>query len=71
MSLEIGSKGGFDEAMATTGGASLRHINPRTMESRLVPGLYIIGETLDIDGTSGGYNLQAAFSTGKTAAGAI
>jgi predicted flavoprotein YhiN len=51
-------------ATVTSGGVSLKEIDPRTMESRLVKGLYICGEILDIDGDSGGYNLQAAFSTG-------
>jgi predicted Rossmann fold flavoprotein len=60
--------GGFDEAMVTRGGVSLDEINPRTMESRLVPHFYCIGEVLDIDGDTGGYNLQAAFSTAALAA---
>jgi predicted Rossmann fold flavoprotein len=60
--------GGFHEAMVTRGGVSLDGIQPKTMESRNVPHLYIIGELLDIDGDSGGYNLQAAFSTGFLAA---
>jgi predicted Rossmann fold flavoprotein len=55
--------GGIEEAMVTRGGVSLDEINPKTMESRLVPGLFFIGEVLDIDGDTGGYNLQAAFST--------
>ncbi|RXE55657.1 hypothetical protein ABH15_05270 [Methanoculleus taiwanensis] len=59
---------GFDEAMVTRGGVSLAEINPKTMESRLVPHLYCIGEVLDIDGDTGGYNLQAAFSTAALAA---
>jgi len=46
---------------------SLKEINPRTMESKLVRGLYFAGEVLDIDGLTGGYNLQAAFSTGYVA----
>lgn len=71
MTLVIESKGGWNSAMVTAGGASIRHINSKTMESSLVPGLYIIGEALDIDGASGGYNLQAAFSTGFLAAQAI
>lgn len=54
----------IEEAMVTAGGVSLREVDPRTMESRLVPGLYLTGELLDIDGPTGGYNLQAAFSTG-------
>jgi predicted Rossmann fold flavoprotein len=59
--------GGFDEAMVTSGGVSLAEINQKTMESRLVPGLYFAGEVLDIDGDTGGFNLQAAFSTGVLA----
>jgi predicted Rossmann fold flavoprotein len=57
----------IEEAMVTSGGISLREIDPRTMGSRLVKGLYFCGEVIDIDGDSGGYNLQAAFSTGYTA----
>ncbi len=56
--------GGFNMAMVTAGGVSLGEVNHGTMESRLVPGLYFAGEVLDIDGDTGGYNLQAAFSTG-------
>ena len=56
--------GGFTMAMVTAGGVSLDEVNPRTMESKLVPGLYFAGEVLDIDGDTGGYNLQAAFSMG-------
>ncbi|NYT17533.1 MAG: NAD(P)/FAD-dependent oxidoreductase [Methanomicrobiales archaeon] len=63
--------GGFDEAMVTRGGVALGEINPKTMESMIVPGLYCIGEVLDIDGDTGGYNLQAAFSTGMLAAKSI
>jgi predicted flavoprotein YhiN len=62
---------GFDQAMVTRGGAALEATDPRTMRSRPVPGLYIVGETLDIDGDTGGYNLQAAFSTGALAAADI
>ncbi len=60
--------GGFGEAMATRGGVALGGINPKTMASRTVPNLYCIGEVLDIDGDTGGYNLQAAFSTAALAA---
>lgn len=56
--------GGFNMAMATAGGVSLAEVNSKTMESKLVPGLYFAGEVLDLDGDTGGYNLQAAFSTG-------
>ena len=52
------------EAMVTAGGISLCEVNPRTMESKLVKGLYFCGEVLDIDADTGGFNLQAAFSTG-------
>ncbi|MGE5591836.1 MAG: NAD(P)/FAD-dependent oxidoreductase [Bacillota bacterium] len=52
------------EAMVTAGGVDVREVNPRTMGSRLVPGLYFAGEVLDVDGISGGYNLQGAYSTG-------
>jgi len=60
--------GGIHDAMVTRGGVSLTEINPKTMESKLVPRLFFIGEVLDIDGDSGGYNLQAAFSTAALAA---
>jgi predicted Rossmann fold flavoprotein len=56
--------GGFNMAMVTAGGVSLDEVNPKTMESKLVPGLFFAGEVLDIDGDTGGYNLQAAFSMG-------
>jgi hypothetical protein len=55
------------EAMVTIGGVALEEINPATMESRMVPGLYFAGEVLDIDGPTGGYNLQAAFATARLA----
>ncbi len=54
----------FPEAIVTAGGIDLREVDPRTMESRLVKGLFFAGEILDIQGDTGGYNLQAAFSTG-------
>lgn len=59
---------GFEVAMVTRGGVNLKEVNAKTMESRLVPHLYFAGEVLDIDGDTGGYNLQAAFSTGALAA---
>ena len=52
------------EAIVTRGGVSTKEINPKTMESRIVKGLYMVGELLDIDAKTGGYNMQAAFSTG-------
>lgn len=61
--FEIESLGGFNIAMVTAGGVKLKEVNPTTMESRKQKGLYFIGEVLDIDGDTGGYNIQAAFST--------
>jgi predicted Rossmann fold flavoprotein len=55
---------GFKEAIVTAGGVDLGLIDPRTMESRCCPGLYLAGELLDLQADTGGYNLQAAFSTG-------
>ncbi|MFH0827412.1 MAG: NAD(P)/FAD-dependent oxidoreductase [Candidatus Omnitrophota bacterium] len=57
----------LEQAMVTRGGVSLREINPRTMESRRIKGLYFCGEMIDIDADTGGFNLQAAFSTGYLA----
>ena len=57
-----------EEAIVTAGGISLKEFNPKTMESKLLKGLYGAGEVLDIDAFTGGYNLQAAFSTGYVAA---
>jgi predicted Rossmann fold flavoprotein len=62
----IGSRP-IEEAMVTRGGVSLKELDPRTMESRLVQGLYFCGELIDLAGLTGGYNLQAAFSTGYLA----
>lgn len=56
-----------DEAIVTAGGVSIKEIDPRTMESKLVKGLYFAGEVIDIDAITGGFNLQAAFSTGWVA----
>lgn len=66
--FEVARLGDLDTAMATSGGVDLAEVNSGTMESRLVPGLFFAGEVLDIDGDTGGYNLQAAFSTGALAA---
>jgi len=64
LQLEVDGHRGFRHAVVTAGGVDLREIDPRTMESRLVQGLYFAGEVLDLDADTGGYNLQAAFSTG-------
>jgi len=65
--LDISGSLPIEEAMVTRGGVSRKDINPRTMESRLVSGLYFAGEMMDIDADTGGFNLQAAFSTGYLA----
>ena len=57
----------LSEAIVTAGGISIKEINPKTMESKVVPHLYFAGEVIDIDAYTGGYNLQAAFSTGYVA----
>ena len=64
LTLPVTSTRGFRESMVTAGGVDLREIDPRTMASRLVEGLFLAGEVIDLDGDTGGYNLQAAFSTG-------
>lgn len=69
--MVVASLGDFDMAMVTRGGVNLKEVNPKTMESRLVKGLYLVGEVLDVDGDTGGYNLQTAFSTGILAARSI
>lgn len=65
--LDISGTEPIEEAMVTRGGVSLKEIDPRTMGSRLVKGLYFAGEMIDVDADTGGFNLQAAFSTGYLA----
>jgi hypothetical protein len=65
--LEIKGPASLEEAMVTRGGVCLKQISPRTMESRMVKGLYFAGEMIDVDADTGGFNLQAAFSTGYLA----
>ncbi len=65
--LTITATKSFDEAIITQGGISLEEINSKTMESKLVKGLYFAGEVMDLDADTGGYNLQIAFSTGYIA----
>ncbi len=65
--LDVTCHRSFNEAIITAGGVSLKEVNPKTLESRLVKNLYFAGEVLDIDADTGGYNLQAAFSTGYLA----
>lgn len=57
----------FEEAIVTAGGVNVAQVNPETLESRLIKGLYFAGELLDLDANTGGYNLQIAFSTGRLA----
>ena len=66
--LTVTALGDYKIAMVTRGGVALDSVNMKTMESKSVPGLFFAGEVLDIDGDTGGYNLQAAFSTGYLAA---
>ena len=58
---------GFEEAIVTRGGVNVKEIDPSTMESKRMPGLYFAGEVMDVDAQTGGYNLQIAFSTGALA----
>ncbi|WP_298753508.1 NAD(P)/FAD-dependent oxidoreductase [uncultured Arcobacter sp.] len=58
---------GFKQAMITRGGVSLKEINPKTMQSKIIKGLYFCGEVVDLDGPCGGYNLQWSFSSGNLA----
>ena len=58
---------GFEQAIVTRGGVALKEVDPRTLQSRLVPGLFFAGEVLDLDGPCGGYNLQWAFASGALA----
>ena len=57
----------IDEAVITKGGVSVKEIDPKTMESKFVKGLFFAGEVIDLDAYTGGYNLQIAFSTGTLA----
>ncbi len=65
--LPVSGYRSFEEAIVTAGGVDTREIYPKTMASRLIEGLYFAGEVIDIDADTGGYNLQAAFSTGWVA----
>ena len=57
----------IDEAIITSGGVSIKEINPKTMESKIIKGLFFAGEIIDVDAYTGGFNLQIAYSTGYTA----
>ncbi len=65
--FEIAGIGGFNEAMITVGGLELKEVDPKTMASKIIDNLYLVGEILDLDGPTGGFNLQAAWTTGYIA----
>lgn len=65
--FEIEGYVGYERCVVTAGGVSLEEVTPKTLESKLIPGLYLAGEVLDLDADTGGYNLQTAFSTGYLA----
>jgi predicted Rossmann fold flavoprotein len=69
--LTINGSNGFDQAQVSAGGVNLTEVNPHTLESKLVIGLYFTGEVLDVDGTCGGYNLQWAWSSGVLAGNSV
>ncbi len=69
--LDVTGVSGFESAQVTAGGISTAEFNPKTMESKLVPGLYACGEVLDIDGDCGGFNLQWAWASGLLAGGSL
>ena len=63
LEFNFSSLRGVNEAVITSGGVKVSEINPKTMESKIIKGLYFIGEVLDVDAFTGGFNLQIAFST--------
>ena len=67
LTLRVASTRSFNEAIITQGGVSVKDVNPGTMESKLIEDLYFVGEVLDVDALTGGYNLQVAWSTGYLA----
>lgn len=69
--FEIKGTGGYNEAVITCGGVNVKEINPSTMESKLVQGVFFVGEVLDLDAVTGGFNLQIAWSTGVCAGRAV
>ena len=69
--LAVVDSRGYTYAEATAGGVALTEIDPRTLESRVCPGLFLVGEILDVDGRIGGFNFQWAWSSGFAAGTAI
>ncbi|MFQ8833855.1 MAG: NAD(P)/FAD-dependent oxidoreductase [Ruthenibacterium lactatiformans] len=66
--VELAGKGDLAHAVVTSGGVSVKEVDPKTMQSKLCPGLYFAGEVLDVDAYTGGYNLGIAFATAYAAA---
>jgi len=62
--MTVSGNTGYVQAIVTSGGVSLKEIDPKTMQSKIISNLYFAGEVLDIDGPTGGYNLHVAWSTG-------
>jgi predicted flavoprotein YhiN len=69
--LEVTGSRGYNYAEATAGGVALTEIDAASMQSRLCPGLFLVGEILDVDGRIGGFNFQWAWSSARVAAGAL
>ena len=67
MELEVAGTGGFEEAVITKGGVSVKELDPKTFEVKRVKGLYFTGEVIDVDAHTGGFNLQIAWSSGYAA----
>ena len=65
--IALKEKGDLQHAVITSGGVQVREVDPKTMQSKLCPGLYFAGEVLDVDARTGGYNLQIAWSTAQAA----
>ena len=69
--MPIARRGDLAHAVITAGGVSVKQVDPRTMQSKLCPGLFFAGEVLDLDAYTGGYNLQIAWCTAQAAARAL
>ena len=67
LEFEISGFRPIEEGIITSGGISIKEINPKTMESKIIKGLFFAGEIIDVDAYTGGFNLQIAYSTGYTA----
>ena len=65
--MTVGGLMGYDRAIVTSGGVSLREIDPKTMRSKIIDNLFFAGEIIDLDGPTGGYNLQICWSAGYAA----